>query len=631
MGATRLHELKRAVDEDPENVDKWYELGKFAADRFVVGISEKALTKVVKERPSDPNVLSLLGKALNRRRKLAEAEKVYKRGLELSPKDLELLTGLAVVYGNLGEQEKSIEYHKKVLAIDPGYPWSVHACRFTLEALGRINEIDAILKRALEVNPESALVNINYGTFLRETRRVAESQEYLEKAIKVIDHADPEEQSRTLRVLMDLENPQLLNVAERLFNRDRDHVDLLCIFASLLGDTKPDEAKALLQKALADDPENVRIMGHMMPLYLRTRDILGVMDLKQKMEASKPEDGLLNLLDLTVVGTDAGGLLTSEEKRDKLVESVAVILKRAPGRMDTNIRYLETLLTVGRKDEAIAHIQHMIDNVPMHDVKEVLNFGRVLQKQNLFTEAQSVFQRAESIAQTPLEKMLVKLVEYAHMEKYIDIANLLEAYIEKDSSEPIVYAILGRVQSYTDHPDAIKNLRVAADVNHFDSKILLASLLMKENDDQHATKLLRDVLDSSESSRMDKVRSLLGLGDVSQATAQLEQQIQEALSDVREADPLYWHLLLQIRKRDGYEAVEAVATRMFETHSGIFKESDEADVLGDIAIKSLVKNVSDEVMTGILAGKIKHALFIKQVDLLLEKAFGENTEWTTSS
>lgn len=163
MGVTRLQDLIKATEDDPENLDKWLKLGKFSADRFIVGNCEEALTKVAQARPNDPEVLGILAKFLNRRRKLTESEKVYLRALEIDPENLDLLTGLAVVYGNQGELEKAVSWFEKIFAMEQGYPWAVLAYSSTLESLGRNEQQMKILESAIKSNPESGLIHLLNG------------------------------------------------------------------------------------------------------------------------------------------------------------------------------------------------------------------------------------------------------------------------------------------------------------------------------------------------------------------------------------------------------------------------------------------------------------------------------------
>ncbi len=619
MGVTKLQELKKKAEENPDDMDKWFELGKYAADRFIVGISELALTKVVKNRPGDANVLELLAKALNRKRKLAESEKVYKRALEIEPENTDLLTGLAVVYGNQGELETSVEWYKKALSVDPGFSWAVHSYRHTLETLGKIDDIGPMLKRAYEVNPDNALVTINYSEFLKGQGQTAEYQKHLEKGLALLEDATAEEQNRSLRILMGLHKPSAVKYADLLHKKDPDHVDILLVVCTLKGETEPQNVKDMLLKALQEDPTSIRIMGTLIVFYLQTKDIAGVMEIKARMDAEQPEDALMDVVDMTLMQGDVKGLLSSEEKRAKFIETTAKLAKRFPGRLFAITKYINALLQDSRYDEARMQYRHAIDNIPLTNLHEILALGLVLQHHRMYQEAKETFAIASSKAETRMDELMIKLAEYEETEKYTDMAEELQSFVEDEQADPQIYAILGRVQSYIKHPDAKQNLQIAADANQFDSMILLAALLKRENDAVRSTKYLKQVLNSPEASSLDKVRSLMGLGNEEEAIKKLDRLVDE------EPSAAGWFILIQARKKDGSQAVETVVKRMLQVDTSL-GNTEPTTPMEDITIDSMAKQFTSEVMAGIIAGKIKHLLVSRLIREFVSENFSEEED-----
>ncbi len=610
MGATRLHKLKRDAEEDPENLDKWYSLGKYAADRFIVGVSEEALVKVVKERPHDPEVLALLGKALNRRRKLAEAEKIYKKALEMDSENAELLTGLAVVYGNLGEMNKSIEYYQRSLAIDPGYPWTVHAYKHTLESVGKPDEIESMLRKALDANPESALVSLSYAVYLRENGKASESQKYVDAGLKALEHADPEEQSRAVRILQDISQDVMKEYGTRLLEKDPDNVDILISVCIAEGDS---EAVNRLKDALDNDPRNMRIVPALMALFLKTGNMAGVMEMKAKIEAESPEDALMELVDMTLSRGDIGGLLTSEEKRAKYVESTRKVLQRFPGSLFLNLQHIRALLADNRRDEAQEHVKKVIENLPTKDIGLLLSFGLVLKQNYMIEEANTVFSKASERANTPLELLYVNLVEHVEVEHYTKIMDLIESYLEREEGTPQLYAILGRAQCYAGNQEAKRTLQIAADSRQYDSMILLASMLQKDQDTIQSTKLLQEVLNAEDAKSLDKARSLLGLGKDSEAIETLERFLEDNPLEL-----LGWQILILARQKEGEAAVKTTAKRMFEA-GNLERDPNNPEIsLQSIQFDELAKAYAGEVMSGAAAGKIKHQLMVRLVHSLMK-------------
>ncbi len=615
MGATRLQELKRAVESSPDNLDKWYELGKYAADRFIVGISEKALAMIIRNRPDDPNILGLLAKALNRRRNLKEAEKIYKRAVELSPDNLELLTGLAVVYVNGADLAKGEELFRKVLYLDPGFPWAVHGYLHNLEMNGRIDEIEPLLRTAIKSNPDSPLLNVNYSNYLKkmgDTR--GEYNDFLQKALETIVDADPEEQSRTLRVLLGMSRSDAFKYSGLLLEKDPDHLDILMTHAQALSATEPEKGRKMLEDALAGDPENVRLMMVLMGVYLRAGNLAAAMKLKERVDKSQPEGGITALVDLVMSDSDTGGLLTSRSKRERYLKATGELIERFPAMLSIHMQHIVALCIIGRVEDARAHALRVIKEVPQKDFVQVLRFGLLLRTMEMFSDAGQVLEAAEHLATTKKDKLLVKLVGDIDHERYSCIVETIEEYLEGQEGEPRLYGILGRAQKYVSHPDAAGTIETAAELGQYDSKILLASILKRDEDDIRAKNLLGSVLQSPDATQLEKARALIGLDNREEAVSVLESHLEE-----NPADLLGWDLLFMLKRNEGEGAVRAVVRRRLQAIS-ITGQNSHEETIQSLVAGEIVEAEVDKVFSGILAGEIKKQLLRTQIESLLVDA-----------
>ncbi|MHA1927305.1 MAG: hypothetical protein ACTSV2_01865 [Candidatus Thorarchaeota archaeon] len=608
MGQTKLQEMKRAVDADPENLDKLLELGKYAADRFIVGVSEESLLKVARHRPDDPEVLALLAKVLNRRRKLSESEKVYRHALEISPDSPELLTGLGVVNGNLGNLEECKKWLGKALDVDPGYSWAVHAMNHSLGLMGHKGEIESVLKRGIEANGESALILINYSMYLLEKGATNEYQRYLDKGLNALFQAGPEEQSRALIILVQKKPGIVIEYGERLLKEDPDNSSIVLPICMVKGQIKPDEVIVELKKELQKDPHNMRLMSGLMATLLHAKDIAGAMELKARMTADAPEDGILELVDMVLTRTDIGGLITSEKVRARYIESTYNVLQRFPVSIAAHFNYIRALMADQRTEEASAQIQYIRDNIPIEDSQSAHLFGLLLQQSNMHREAEDVFKQARDLAETPFESLFLSLNQLSVKEKYSDISVLIEDFMITEKAEPGVYAILGRVQSYIEHPDAQRNLQIAADGNQYDAMILLASLVRKDIDPVRASKLLQDVIGAEDADKFHKARALLGMNKPAEGIKLLEEIIAEDPTDI-----LSWNLLILARKSEGIDVVKSLVKKMLDSTSSRDESAGSKDYIQSTKIDEVVDRFANEVKIGELAGSIKSQILNRQI------------------
>jgi len=621
MGDTRLTKLKKATEDNPENLDAWFELGKFATDRFIVGIGEDALTKVAQERPDDAKVLELLAKALNRRRKLVESEKIYLRALEIEPENLALLTGLAVVYGNQGELEKAVSWFEKIFATEKGYPWAVLAYTHTLSSLGRDEIAMPVLEDALKSNPDSALINILFGMEQQKRGNQSQSKTHTERGLTLLDKAECEEQTRALRVLIPDNEVSVIKHGTQLLKKDPDNMELQLIVSSARVMKDPQTASIEVKKLLEKDPNNPRVLGTLIGILVQMRDIAGVMEFKERLEQAAPEDDLNAVVNLVLAREQSGGLIVSEKAREEYVEAARKILRRMPVDPQANFAYLHALIVSNQFDDAKDHANKMANEMEMNDIRQRLFFAFTLRNLGMNEESRVEYEKALNSADTPYENLLVQLVEHLETENYPEIMKICKEFIEQNEATPELYSILGRVQHYTNQDEARINLQMGADLGDPNAIILLSSLLAREGEEQKANNLLQQLVSSKEVKGITRARCLTGLKQFDEASNILKKYLEK-----QPGSYLAWYLLALIKRRESKDEVKSVLKSMFE--SGIHDKgsSDPEKLYQKLETDKAVDAFANEIMIGVLGGKVKHMLLKGQVMSLLNAEFEEDAK-----
>ncbi len=85
--------------------------------------------------------------------RLDEAKEIYQHILELNPKEDIAVVSLANIYHKLGDNKKSIEYHKKAIELDPLYAPHYFNYANTLYHIGKKSEALENYKKAYEIDP----------------------------------------------------------------------------------------------------------------------------------------------------------------------------------------------------------------------------------------------------------------------------------------------------------------------------------------------------------------------------------------------------------------------------------------------------------------------------------------------
>ncbi|MGQ4912760.1 MAG: tetratricopeptide repeat protein [Candidatus Thorarchaeota archaeon] len=563
MGKLTLDSLRKKAEDNPEDIDAWLHLGRYAADRFVVSIAEKALKRVLEKRPNDPDTLLLLGKALNRRRMLSEAETVYQRVLTMDPDSVEANTGLAVVYGNAGRFEESIRYFRKAYELDKGYPWLIHSFTSSLEEMGQGDEAYTIARRGIEENPESALVWAVYAVRSMRKGLVNDSKHALEEAFKRIENDTPENQRRALMNIRPLDTARTIKVIEMLLKKDRDHVSLYQILGLVYLTSDPRRGLEAINEALAIDPTNPQLRGGKAALLLATGDIPGALKLKEEMESDTPEDIFSSVIGTAAAQESPWSQLSSEDGREKYLAEATRMVKRLPYDVMTHLNRVIALSLTDRTEEAEAALLE-VDHLNFTNAEEHLRYAMQLDLAGLQEKADSHFIQAIELEKNPYRRYIKTCLFYNVRQNYGQLEQESYSHLEDKKVKAIASAVLARLM-YADgeSQSAAEYARVAAESGIHDSMVLLGSVLKKEGKAEEANVWLQKVVKDKKAKGTVKARAHLGLGQVEEAKTLLETTLGKSPGNF-----LALELLLSIA---GRERDTKYATQIAEMILGINK------------------------------------------------------------
>jgi len=156
---------QEALKQDPDNVNAHRMLGRVYYSQINKNgqdqIDERALRlaiqefqKVTEKDPKDVDSWVTLGRLYHGTNDTTNAENAYNKALAVEPDNEEALTGLAMVYGNLGDTEKAIEKLKAATDKSPN-PRSLMILAQAYENQKNYKDAAATLQRALELQPEN--------------------------------------------------------------------------------------------------------------------------------------------------------------------------------------------------------------------------------------------------------------------------------------------------------------------------------------------------------------------------------------------------------------------------------------------------------------------------------------------
>jgi len=156
---------QEVLKQDPDNVDAHRMLGRVyfsminrapqgQVDERALRLATQEFQKVTEKDPKDADSWVTLGRLYAGSNDTANAEKSYNAALALEPDNEEALTGLAMVYGNMGDTAKAIEKLKAATDKSPNERSLMILAKAYEEQKDYKNAADA-LRKALELQPEN--------------------------------------------------------------------------------------------------------------------------------------------------------------------------------------------------------------------------------------------------------------------------------------------------------------------------------------------------------------------------------------------------------------------------------------------------------------------------------------------
>ena len=414
---------------DPQNLDARRMLGRVYTRMIGEGqggrVDEKYVRQAIEQYqqitqkdPKDTESWVMLGRLYRVSNSSPEAEKAYRAALAVDPNNEDAITGLAMLYADLGDSKKAIDTLKDVAAHSP----NERTLQFLAEQYEQMKDYKdaaAVLKKAYDLAPDN----------LRIARSLALDLMYsdqLDEALKLFqelgeeDPRDVDSQiylSKIYTIKHDLANARA--AIDKAKKASPENLDVRYQDAQLLlAENKNDQALQAL-KSMLDDTMRRSYSKTEADLRSRLLEEYGIVS----RTAGKYDQAIDAFRQFGQLGADYAVrgevqvIDTYRQKKDypsALKESEAAI-KKYPDKNELKIERATVLADAGKLDEGAAELK----GIP--DVKTQLALAELYQKAKRYPDMSKALDAAEQAAKNDDERETIYFMRgamYERMKKY---------------------------------------------------------------------------------------------------------------------------------------------------------------------------------------------------------------------
>ena len=188
---TLVHELKQAgeLKKKVKVIDESHKLAMRMVDEGRYEEAEKAFRRVVELQPTLAPTWANLGHVYSKLKKPSDAVAAYQRAIELDPQDASLYQDLGHVYSDMGDPEKARElYQKGARLTGDRDPKEAAQSQYYVAVnhlnSGRNSEAMEALRKTLAADPEHGDAHYYLGVLLLQENRMEEALDHLEKHLE---------------------------------------------------------------------------------------------------------------------------------------------------------------------------------------------------------------------------------------------------------------------------------------------------------------------------------------------------------------------------------------------------------------------------------------------------------------
>jgi tetratricopeptide (TPR) repeat protein len=414
-----VSEAEDLLKQDPNNLDARRLLGRIYArligdpeqHKVNEGMLRQAIeqfSKVTEQDPKDVESWLMLGRLQRINHDSVDAEKAYKKVLDQDTNNEEALTGLAMVYSEVGDTKNAIEMLRQVTGKNPN-PRTLAALANFYEQTNDYSSAADVWRQALQMDPENSRIK-------RALAQDALYMEHLDEALKLygeVAATDPRDAQIQLRLSEAYRLKGDFAKARAAFSKahelEPDSLEVRYDEVNLLeAEGKTDDAITALKAMINDTAKK----GYSESEKKSRTMLLGRLGLLYR-NADRYPDAVEAFRQIPQVDPDAGPRASAEiietwragKDLNKAQEEARAALKKFPKDRMLVLANASLLADMGKIDDAVVQLRTLLDGD--HDRETQIAIAQIYAKGKRFDDMAKTLDALEKISESKQDKQKV--------------------------------------------------------------------------------------------------------------------------------------------------------------------------------------------------------------------------------
>ncbi|MDQ6663837.1 MAG: tetratricopeptide repeat protein [Acidobacteriota bacterium] len=422
-------EAEEMLKQNPENLEARRILGRIytrmigdtqqgKVDDNMLRKSIEQYSKITQKDPKDLDSWLILGRLQRVSRNSLEAEKAFKQALAQDSENDEALTGLAMVYSDLGDNKNAVEMLRRASEKSPNPRTLAALASFYEQARDFKSAADA-WKKALALSPEDTRLKRALAQDLLFSERLDEALA-LYGEIAREEPRDPQVQlriSEIYRQKRDFEKArEAYNKAKEL---DKDNIEVRYDEVNLLdAEGKPDQAITVLKTILdetakkqytdAEKSGRGTLLERLGTLYRSTNKYPQAIAAFRQISDLEPNAAPSVAIQVIETHRMAKDLAAARQESD-------AALKKFPKDRSVALEHASLLADTGKTDQAVTELRALMSGGK--DREMLLSIAQIYDKAKRFTDEQSALDQAEKLSTGKQDREGVRFMRGAMFER----------------------------------------------------------------------------------------------------------------------------------------------------------------------------------------------------------------------